>query len=412
MSIADKIQRLQAAKTAIATAITNKGGTVASGDGYEDFATDIATIPSGGGGTDNLPAFISDGVSTFTDNNITKIGAYAFYYRNSSNVTTPITSVSCANVENIGNYAFQSCAQLTSVDFPKCKTLGQGSFSSSGLTSFITTDNLISIGQNVFNNCQSLTSFTVPKNVTTIANSAFNNCKYITTFNYNAKTVSDFSSSSNNVFAYLGTNTSGVTFTIGDTVEDIPAYFLYPNSASSYAPKITTLNFPLNNNIKSIGENAFRNCRVITGALSFPAITTLTKSMQYAFGGCTNLTSLSLSNLSSLGGGLANGMNSVCYGCTSLTSVDLSSLAELHQSYILRYAFRNCTSLTTLSFPSLNSTSFGNNINQFNNMLQGVTGCTVHFPSNLQSVIGSWADVTAGFGGTNTTVLFDLTATT
>ena len=44
-------------------------------------------------------------------------------------------------------------------------------------------------------------------------------------------------------------------------------------------------------------------------------------------------------------------------------------------------------------------------------MLQSVTGCIVHFSSNLQSVIGSWADVTAGFGGTNTTVLFDLTAT-
>ena len=44
-------------------------------------------------------------------------------------------------------------------------------------------------------------------------------------------------------------------------------------------------------------------------------------------------------------------------------------------------------------------------------MLQGVTGCTVHFPSNLQSVIGSWSDVTAGFGGTNTTVLYDLPAT-
>ena len=44
-------------------------------------------------------------------------------------------------------------------------------------------------------------------------------------------------------------------------------------------------------------------------------------------------------------------------------------------------------------------------------MLSGVTGCTVHFPSNLQSVIGSWTSVSAGFSGTNTTVLFDLTAT-
>ena len=45
-------------------------------------------------------------------------------------------------------------------------------------------------------------------------------------------------------------------------------------------------------------------------------------------------------------------------------------------------------------------------------MLSGVTGCTVHFPSNLESVIGSWSDVTDGFDGTNTTVLFDLPATT
>lgn len=49
MSIADKITRLQAAKEAIAAAITSKGGTVASGDGYESFASDIASIPSGGG---------------------------------------------------------------------------------------------------------------------------------------------------------------------------------------------------------------------------------------------------------------------------------------------------------------------------------------------------------------------------
>ena len=48
MSIADKISRLSAAKTAIANAITGKGGTVGSGDGFEDFATDIATIPTGG----------------------------------------------------------------------------------------------------------------------------------------------------------------------------------------------------------------------------------------------------------------------------------------------------------------------------------------------------------------------------
>ena len=80
--------------------------------------------------------------------------------------------------------------------------------------------------------------------------------------------------------------------------------------------------------------------------------------------------------------------------------------------YAMQYAFQSCTGLTNISFPALTSTGFGSYTNQFNDMLQGVTGCTVHFPSNLQSVIGSWSGVTNGFGGTNTTVLFDLPATT
>ena len=71
-------------------------------------------------------------------------------------------------------------------------------------------------------------------------------------------------------------------------------------------------------------------------------------------------------------------------------------------------AFRNCTSLTSLSFPALTTSSFGGSTTQFYRMLSGVRGCTVHFPAAIQSTIGSWADVTNGFGGTNTTVLFDL----
>jgi hypothetical protein len=75
-------------------------------------------------------------------------------------------------------------------------------------------------------------------------------------------------------------------------------------------------------------------------------------------------------------------------------------------------AFYGCASLTSVSFPALTSTSFGSYTNQFSDMLGDVDGCTVHFPSNLQSVIGSWSDVTSGFGGSRTTVLFDLPATT
>ncbi len=46
MTIADKLTRLATAHDAIISAINAKGGS-ATGDGFEDFATDIAAIPSG-----------------------------------------------------------------------------------------------------------------------------------------------------------------------------------------------------------------------------------------------------------------------------------------------------------------------------------------------------------------------------
>lgn len=63
MSIASQITALTADKSAIASAITAKGGTVASDDGFDDFATAIASIPSGGGSLDDVNIYILDFVT-------------------------------------------------------------------------------------------------------------------------------------------------------------------------------------------------------------------------------------------------------------------------------------------------------------------------------------------------------------
>lgn len=156
--------------------------------------------------------------------------------------------------------------------------------------------------------------------------------------------------------------------------------------------------------------NTFSHCTGLS-SVNLSNLTTVsgTYAMLSAFSN-TNLTSVDLSSLTTISGQSA--MNSAFDGCRGLTSVDLSSLTTLSSSSAMLYAFQDCRNLKTLSFPALTSTSFGSYTNQFNYMLSGVTGCTVHFPSNLQSVIGSWTSVTSGFGGTNTTVLFDLPATT
>lgn len=127
------------------------------------------------------------------------------------------------------------------------------------------------------------------------------------------------------------------------------------------------------------------------------------------FSNCTNLETVSFSSIESCSS--REGFGYIFSNCSKLTSVDFSKLNSIPQRTVFKNAFSNCTSLTSVSFPSLKSTSFGSYTNQFSNMLSGVTGCTVHFPSNLQSVIGSWSDVQNGFSGTNTVVLFDLPAT-
>lgn len=76
----------------------------------------------------------------------------------------------------------------------------------------------------------------------------------------------------------------------------------------------------------------------------------------------------------------------------------------------MAYCFESCVNLTTLSFPALTSTSFGSYTNQFDGLMSAVTGCTIHFPSNLQATIAT-LDGYPDFGGTNTVLAFDLPAT-
>lgn len=146
-------------------------------------------------------------------------------------------------------------------------------------------------------------------------------------------------------------------------------------------------------------------------SVSFPDLVNISgnHALRFAFTHCKNLASINFPKLETV---TSTRTCYMAFGDTDLTTVSFPVLNTITGSYCLQNFFTDCQKLTTLSFPALTSTSFGSYTNQFNAMLSGVTGCTVHFPSNLQSVIGSWSSVTSGFSGTNTTVLFDLPATT
>ena len=154
-TIAENLQRLQAAKTAIGAAITAKGGTVGANDGLEDFASDIATMPSGGVEFKNTP----------TD------------FKLMSNIIN-LDVIVPNGCTSIGQYAFSGCTGLTSIEIPDSVTsIGQRAFSGcTGLTSIEIPDSVNTIEYGLFMDCTGLTSIEIPNSVTSISAAAFSGC--------------------------------------------------------------------------------------------------------------------------------------------------------------------------------------------------------------------------------------------
>lgn len=212
-----------------------------------------------------------------------------------------------------------------------------------------------------------------------------------------------------------------------------PFYELSDRSIFRGRSEIEEIYFP---DAELIGEDCryfLAECSNLS-VVSFPNVTEIKPSGLFlGCSGCSSLTTFDLSSLEKIG---STGMAACFLNCSisgvvsfqNLEYVDDSGLARCFLGtsnkitecrfakvdYLGSYALSECfmfnKMLQNIYFNSLKSTSFATS-NDFEDMLYGVTGCTVHFPSNLQSVIGGWSDVVGGFSGTNTTVLFDLPAT-
>jgi len=167
----------------------------------------------------------------------------------------------------------------------------------------------------------------------------------------------------------------------------------------------------------NVMNNAFSNTSITSVDLS--SLTTISggSAMGSAFMDCPLISSIDLSSLTTLSG--AGAMMPNTFSLTNnpasplpLTSVTFTSLSSIGGTAPMRNIFQRRDGLE-IYFPALNSNSFAGQLTTyFDNLVNNAVGCTVHFPSNMQSVIGSWSSVQNGFGGTNTTVLFDLPATT
>ncbi len=209
-----------------------------------------------------------------TDGSVTSIGDYAF------NGCSGLTSINIpSRVTSIGNYAFDGCSGLTSIEIPNSViSIGESAFyGCSGLTSINIPSSLTSIRTNAFAGCSSLTSITIPSSVTSIGDQAFSGC-------------------------------SG----------------------------LTSITIP--SSVTSIGTWAFERCSGLT-SVTFEEGSQLT-SIDRAFDGCSGLTSITIpSSVTSI-------EYRAFYGCSGLTSITIpSSVTSIGES-----AFSGCSDLTTINF--------------------------------------------------------------
>ncbi len=268
-----------------------------------------------------------EGCSSLTSvtipNSVTTIGNFAFAY------CSGLTSVTIGNsVTTIGDYAFSGCSGLTSVTIPNSVTsVGVSAFYN--CTSLTTlnfnavncSSNFISGGLHPFSGCHistinigdsvqripgnfvynetSLTTLTIGRSITSINSSLFSSCNNLTTLNFNAVNCSDFSYSN-----YPFSDSPISTITIGDSVQRIPAYFVYNKTA------ISEIIIP--NGVTSIGNSAFYGCSGLDTIIIPNGITTIEES---TFENCNNLAYAVIGeNMSSIG-------NKAFYGCNNLHNV-------------------------------------------------------------------------------------------
>lgn len=302
-----------------------------------------------------IPSKVYD-ASTSVDMTVTGIRDRAFFYESSlTTVSIPTT------IQTIGNGAFNSCSNLSSLtisELPNLKKIGEEAFRNcSKLRGTLSFPALTEMGQSAFYDCESITAVSlssdlkeipphaferctslkkidIPSEVSKIGDNAFYYCSQLA----NPLVLSALTEMGQYAFAYCESLSS---VTIGSNLEIIPPH------AFDRCSKLVSITLPAN--LIEIGEYAFDTC----GFSDIELPNSLRK-----IGRCGFLYS-NLENVVIPQGCVDIGTTAFQY-CMKLKNVSLPSALTSLPNFI----FNGCSQLTSINLPnsilSIGQKAFGN----------------------------------------------------